>query len=154
MKVALVNLGQIVFGSWRERFAHGDTIIADADNSPTVMPEADFERVTKGWKNALQVGTAGELGTTRLCAVASKARVCNLEGGVLERAKPAEIVSLDTPEGDKRPIALTAVKDRDIPAMDAVVTAGIPRLVRNTRATRKTRLTVLRAAQDFFATAR
>jgi hypothetical protein len=140
MKVALVNLGQIVFGSWRERFVHGDTIIADGDNSPTVMLETDF------------VGTAGEPPTTRLCAVASNARVCNLEGGVLA---PADIVPLDVPESGMQPRAPAPSNDADIPTIGAVVTASIPRFVecsRNTPATiRKMRLTVSRAAQDFSA---
>ena len=31
MKVAIVNLGQIVSGNWREPFASGDTIIIDGE---------------------------------------------------------------------------------------------------------------------------
>jgi len=31
MKVAIVNLGQIVSGNWREPFAAGDTIITEGE---------------------------------------------------------------------------------------------------------------------------
>jgi enamidase len=61
-----------------------------------------------------------------------------MEGGVLEPAKPADIVRLDAPEGGMQPTAPTAGKVADIPTIGAVVTAGIPRFVecsRNTPAT-------------------
>ena len=31
MKVAIVNLGQIVSGDWRKPFAEGDTILTDGE---------------------------------------------------------------------------------------------------------------------------
>src|SRR5262249_15820938 len=36
MKVAIVNLGQIVSGNWREPFASGDTIMVDGDKIASV----------------------------------------------------------------------------------------------------------------------
>ena len=48
MKIAIVNIGQIVSGNWREPFVSGDTIIADGQHivsvgtaSPAVVDEAD-----------------------------------------------------------------------------------------------------------------
>jgi enamidase len=36
MKIAIVNLGQIVSGNWREPFAQGDTIVVDGDRIASV----------------------------------------------------------------------------------------------------------------------
>ena len=38
MKVAIVNLGQIVSGDWRDPFAAGDTIVTEASASSRSAP--------------------------------------------------------------------------------------------------------------------
>jgi len=170
----------------------------------TAMPDADFERVIKESKIALQVCTAGNLRTTLLCArqaeengaferfiiatdtptgsgimplgmlytiahlssltdmpperficaaTGSNARVYGLNSGLLSPGKAADIVLIDAPDGGTQKTALAAIKNGDIAAIGAVVTAGVPRFVgrsRNTPATtRKARVAASRVAQDF-----
>ena len=59
------------------------------NGGPTAMPDADFERVIKESKIALQVCTAGNLRTTLLCAELAEAN------GAFERF----IIATDTPTG-------------------------------------------------------
>ncbi|MGB8040129.1 MAG: amidohydrolase family protein [Pseudolabrys sp.] len=59
------------------------------NGGPTAMPDADFERVIKESKMALQVCTAGNLRTTLLCARLADAN------GAFERF----IIATDTPTG-------------------------------------------------------
>ena len=59
------------------------------NGGPTAMPDADFERVIKESKIALQVCTAGNLRTTLLCARLADAN------GAFERF----IIATDTPTG-------------------------------------------------------
>ena len=174
------------------------------NGGPTAMPDADFERVIKESKIALQVCTAGNLRTTLLCArqaeengaferfiiatdtptgsgimplgmlytiahlssltdmpperficaaTGSNARVYGLNSGLLSPGKAADIVLIDAPDGGTQKTALAAIKNGDIAAIGAVVTAGVPRFVgrsRNTPATtRKARVAASRVAQDF-----
>ena len=174
------------------------------NGGPTAMPDADFERVIKESKIALQVCTAGNLRTTLLCArqaeengaferfiiatdtptgsgimplgmlytiahlssltdmpserficaaTGSNARVYGLNSGLLSPGKAADIVLIDAPDGGTKKTALAAIKNGDIAAIGAVVTAGVPRFVgrsRNTPATtRKARVAASRVAQDF-----
>ena len=41
MKLAIVNLGQIVSGNWRDPFVAGDTILTDGDRivQPAPLPQ-------------------------------------------------------------------------------------------------------------------
>ena len=174
------------------------------NGGPTAMPDADFERVIKESKIALQVCTAGNLRTTLLCArqaeengaferfiiatdtptgsgimplgmlytiahlssltdmpperficaaTGSNARVYGLNSGLLSPGKAADIVLIDAPDGGTQKTALAAIKNGDIAAIGAVVTAGVPRFVgrsRNTPATtRNARVAASRVAQDF-----
>jgi enamidase len=174
------------------------------NGGPTAMPDADFERVIKESKIALQVCTAGNLRTTLLCArqaeengaferfiiatdtptgsgimplgmlytiahlssltdmpperficaaTGSNARVYGLNSGLLSPGKAADIVLIDAPDGGTQKTALAAIKNGDIAAIGAVVTAGVPRFVgrsRNTPATtRKARVAASRVAQDY-----
>ena len=174
------------------------------NGGPTAMPDADFERVIKESKIALQVCTAGNLRTTLLCArqaeengaferfiiatdtptgsgimplgmlytiahlssltdmpperficaaTGSNARVYGLNSGLLSPGKAADIVLIDAPDGGTQKTALAAIKNGDIAAIGAVVTAGVPRFIgrsRNTPATtRKARVAASRVAQDF-----
>jgi enamidase len=59
------------------------------NGGPTAMPDADFERVIKESKIALQVCTAGNLRTTLLCARLADAN------GAFDRF----IIATDTPTG-------------------------------------------------------
>jgi len=88
-------------------------------------------------------------------ATGSNARVYGLDSGIVAPGKAADIVLLDAPDGGTQSTALAAIKNGDIAAIGAVITAGIPRFVgrsRNTPATtRKARVVGSRVTQDFSA---
>lgn len=90
-------------------------------------------------------------------ATGSNARVYGLDNGMLAPGKAADIVLIDAPEGGTQTTALAAIKNGDIAAIGAVITAGVPRFVgrsRNTPATtRKARVVASRVMQDFAAAA-
>jgi enamidase len=90
-------------------------------------------------------------------ATGSNARVYGLDSGILAPGKAADVVLIDAPEGGTQTTALAAIKNGDIAAIGAVVTAGVPRFVgrsRNTPATtRKAKVAVSRVTQDFAAAA-
>jgi len=86
-------------------------------------------------------------------ATGSNARVYRLGSGVLAPGKAADIVLIDAPDGGTQDNALAAIKNGDIAAVGAVVTAGEPRFVgrsRNTPATtRNIRVAKCKVARDF-----
>jgi enamidase len=86
-------------------------------------------------------------------ATGSNARIYGLDSGFLQPGKAADIVLLDAPDGGTQSTALAAIKNGDIAAIGAVITAGVPRFVgrsRNTPSTtRKARVTTSRVMQDF-----
>ena len=88
-------------------------------------------------------------------ATGSNARVYGLDSGILAPGKAADVVLIDAPEGGTQATALAAIKNGDIAAIGAVITAGVPRFVgrsRNTPATtRKARVVTSRVMQDFAA---
>ena len=88
-------------------------------------------------------------------ATGSNARVYRLDTGRLAPGKAADIVLIDAPEGGTQDTALAAIRNGDIAAIGAVITAGVPRFVgrsRNTPATtRKARVVASRVMQDFAA---
>jgi enamidase len=88
-------------------------------------------------------------------ATGSNARVYGLDSGILAPGKAADVVLIDAPEGGTQATALAAIKNGDIAAIGAVITAGVPRFVgrsRNTPATtRKARVVASRVMQDFAA---
>jgi enamidase len=90
-------------------------------------------------------------------ATGSNARVYGLDSGLLAPGKAADIVLIDAPDGGTQSTALAAIKNGDIAAIGAVVTAGVPRFVgrsRNTPGTiRKARVAASRVMQDFAAAA-
>ena len=91
-----------------------------------------------------------------LCAATgSNANVYGLDSGFLKAGLAADIVLIDAPEGGTQSTALDAIKNGDIAAIGAVVTAGIPRFVgrsRNTPATtRHARVARSTVTQDFAA---
>ena len=93
-----------------------------------------------------------------LCAATgSNANVYGLDSGFLKPGRAADIVLLDAPEGGTQSTALAAIKNGDIAAIGAVVTAGVPRFVgrsRNTPATtRRARVARSTVTQDFAGSA-
>ena len=79
--------------------------------------------------------------------------VYGLDSGFLKAGRAADIVLIDAPEGGTQSTALAAIKNGDIAAIGAVVTAGMPRFVgrsRNTPATtRRARVARSTVTQDF-----
>jgi enamidase len=86
-------------------------------------------------------------------ATGSNARVYGLDSGYLAPGKAADIVLIDAPDGGTQDTALAAIRNGDIAAIGAVVTAGEPRFVgrsRNTPATtRKVRVASCRLPRTF-----
>jgi enamidase len=89
-------------------------------------------------------------------ATGSNARVYRLDCGALSAGKAADIVLIDAPDGGTQRDALSAIRNGDIAAVGAVVTAGEPRFVgrsRNTPATtRNIRVAACRLPRDFSGT--
>jgi enamidase len=90
-------------------------------------------------------------------ATGNNARVYGLDSGVLAAGRAADIVLIDAPDGGTQATALTAIKNGDIAAIGAVVTAGVPRFVGRSRntppTTRQARLARSVVPQDFSAVA-
>ncbi|HEY7664271.1 MAG TPA: amidohydrolase family protein, partial [Xanthobacteraceae bacterium] len=86
-------------------------------------------------------------------ATGSNARVYGLDAGRLAAGRAADIVLIDAPDGGTQDSALAAIRNGDIAAVAAVITAGEPRFVgrsRNTPATtRPVRVAASRVARDF-----
>ena len=89
-------------------------------------------------------------------ATGSNARVYGLDSGLLAAGKAADIVLLDAPDGGTQDNALAAIRNGDIAAVGAVITAGEPRFVgrsRNTPATtRNVRVASCKVPRDFSGT--
>jgi enamidase len=68
-------------------------------------------------------------------ATGSNARVYRLDTGLLAPGKAADIVLIDAPDGGTQSTALAAIKNGDIAAIGAVITAGEPRFVGRSRNT-------------------
>jgi enamidase len=86
-------------------------------------------------------------------ATGSNARVYRLDSGSLAAGKAADIVLLDAPDGGTQDSALAAIRNGDIAAVGAVISAGEPRFVgrsRNTPATTRTiRVASCKLIRDF-----
>ena len=89
-------------------------------------------------------------------ATGSNARVYGLDSGVIAAGKAADLALLDAPDGGTQHDALAAIRNGDIAAVGAVITAGEPRFVgrsRNTPATTRTiRVAACKVARDFSGT--
>ena len=68
-------------------------------------------------------------------ATGSNARVYGLDSGYLAPSKAADIVLIDAPDGGTQDTALAAIRNGDIAAIGAVITAGEPRFVGRSRNT-------------------
>jgi len=90
-------------------------------------------------------------------ATGNNARVYGLDCGFLAAGRAADIVLVDAPDGGTQSTALSAIKNGDIAAIGAVVSAGVPRFVGRSRntppTTRKARLARSAVPQDFAAAA-
>lgn len=88
-------------------------------------------------------------------ATGSNARVYGLDSGYLLPGKDADVVLIDAPDGGTQSTALAAIKNGDIAAVGAVITAGVPRFVGRSRntpgTTRKARVVRSSVMQDFAA---
>jgi enamidase len=86
-------------------------------------------------------------------ATGNNARVYRLNSGFLEPGRDADVVLVDACLGGSKQTALDALRNGDIAAVGAVVTAGVPRFVgrsRNTPATiRNVRVAECRLPKDF-----
>lgn len=86
-------------------------------------------------------------------ATGSNARVYGLDSGVIAAGKAADLVLIDAPDGGTQDDALAAIRNGDVAAVGAVITAGEPRFVgrsRNTPATtRNVRVAACKLARDF-----
>lgn len=68
-------------------------------------------------------------------ATGNNARVFGLNSGVVAAGRDADLILIDACAGGSQPDALSALRNGDIPAVSAVVTAGIPRFVGRSRNT-------------------
>ena len=90
-------------------------------------------------------------------ATGSNAKVYGLDSGLLAPGKAADVVLIDAPDGGTQSTALAAIKNGDIAAIGAVISAGIPRFVGRSRntpgTTRQARVAASRITRDFSADA-
>ncbi|HZV21794.1 MAG TPA: amidohydrolase family protein [Hyphomicrobiales bacterium] len=88
-------------------------------------------------------------------ATGNNARVFKLNSGYLKPGGDADVVLIDAPEGGTKKDALSSIKNGDIAAIGAVISAGEPRFIgrsRNTPATaRRVRVATSRIVQNFAA---
>jgi enamidase len=86
-------------------------------------------------------------------ATGSNARVYGLDSGLIAPGKAADIVLIDAPDGGTQTTALAAIRNGDIAAIGAVVTAGEPRVVGRSRntpgTTRKVRVASCKLPRTF-----
>jgi enamidase len=86
-------------------------------------------------------------------ATGSNARVYGLDAGMLAAGKAADIVLIDAPDGGTQSNALAAIRNGDIAAIGAVVSAGEPRVVGRSRntpgTTRKVRVASCKLPRTF-----
>ncbi len=86
-------------------------------------------------------------------ATGNNAKVYRLNSGFLQRGKDADVVLIDACLGGSKNDALSAIANGDVPAVSAVITAGIPRFVGRSRNTpegmRKVRVAKSNVMQDF-----
>lgn len=90
-------------------------------------------------------------------ATGNNARIYGLDSGVLAPGRAADLVVIDACAGGSQGDALSALYNGDVPAVGAVVTAGVPRFVGRSRntpaATRTVRVVQNRIAQDYSGSA-
>lgn len=91
--------------------------------------------------------------TAIAAATGNNARIYRLDSGILAPGRDADVILLDACAGGSKNDALSAIRNGDIPAVAAVVTAGVPRFVGRSRNTpqsiKKVRVATSRVTQDF-----
>ncbi len=78
-------------------------------------------------------GMAPEIAVT--AAAGNNARVYGLNCGILAPGRDADVIVMDACAGGSKNDALAAISNGDVPAIAAVITAGIPRFVGRSRNT-------------------
>jgi len=140
MKTAIVNLGTIVNGEWRNPITTGDSILMD--------PLGMLYMIT-------YLASLSDMPVESAIAAATgnNARVYRLNSGFLKPGCDADVVVLDACLGGSKKSALDALRNGDIPAVAAVVTDGVPRFVGRSRNTpapiKKVRVVENRVLHDF-----
>ncbi|MGX9427206.1 MULTISPECIES: amidohydrolase family protein [Bradyrhizobium] len=86
-------------------------------------------------------------------ATGNNARVYRLNTGLLQPGKEADVLLIDACAGGSQDDALSALRNGDVPAVSAVLTAGVPRFVGRSRNTpagiRNVRVAENRLPRDF-----
>jgi enamidase len=86
-------------------------------------------------------------------ATGNNARVFGLNSGVLAVGKDADLVLIDACDGGSQSDALSGLRNGDVPAVGAVISAGVPRFVGRSRytpaTTRKARIAKSTVLQTF-----
>jgi enamidase len=86
-------------------------------------------------------------------ATGNNARVYRLNTGLLQPGKEADLLLIDACAGGSQDDALSALRNGDVPAVSAVLTAGVPRFVGRSRNTpagiRNVRVAENRLPRDF-----
>lgn len=123
-------------------------VATDTPTGSGIMPLGMFYTIS-------HLASLGGMPPERAIAAATgnNARVYGLNSGVLAVGRDADVVLIDACAGGSQPDALSGLRNGDVPALGAVVTAGLPRFVgrsRNTPATTRTaRVAECRLPMDF-----
>ena len=123
-------------------------IATDTPTGSGIMPLGMFYTISH---LASLGGVAPEIAIA--AATGNNARVYRLNNGVIAPGRDADVVVIDACAGGSQNDALAGLANGDVPAVGAVVTAGVPRVVgrsRNTPETiRKVRVVKNTVPQDF-----
>jgi enamidase len=123
-------------------------IATDTPTGSGIMPLGIFYTISH---LAALGGMAPELAIA--AATGNNARIYRLNSGIIAPGRDADIVIIDACLGGSQSDALSALRNGDVPAVGAVVTAGIPRFVGRSRNTPETTRRVMVAksnvVQDF-----
>jgi enamidase len=123
-------------------------VATDTPTGSGIMPLGMFYTIS-------HLASLGGVAPERAIAAAtgSNARVYRLNSGIIAPGRDADIVIIDACLGGSQADALSALRNGDVPAVGAVITAGISRFVGRSRNTPETtrRVTVARSdiMQDF-----
>ncbi|PWL16298.1 amidohydrolase [Falsochrobactrum shanghaiense] len=105
-------------------------IATDTPTGSGIMPLGMFYTIT-------HLCSLGGMSPVQAIAAATgnNARVYGLNSGVLAAGRDADIVLIDACDGGSKNDALSGISNGDVPAVAAVVTAGVPRFVGRSRNT-------------------
>ncbi|HEV2508435.1 amidohydrolase family protein [Bosea sp. (in: a-proteobacteria)] len=108
-------------------------IATDTPTGSGIMPLGMFYTISH---LASLGGVAPEIAIA--AATGSNARVYRLNSGIIAPGKDADLVVIDACAGGSQQDALAGLRNGDVPAVGAVLTAGIPRFVGRSRNTPET----------------